>query len=79
MTAAGGLGHGVHLRALLHRVWPSCPAGTTSTMEALVLALVIVAAVLAAIELVRSRGLSLACWAIEALALALLVPTLAGL
>lgn len=48
-------------------------------MEALVLALVIVAAVLAAIELVRSRGLSLACWAIEALALALLVPTLAGL
>lgn len=48
-------------------------------MDALVLALVIVAAVLAGIELVRSGFSSLACWAIEALAFALLVPTLAAL
>lgn len=48
-------------------------------MDALVLALVIVAAVLAGIELFRSHGQSLACWAVEALAVALLVPTLAGL
>jgi hypothetical protein len=48
-------------------------------MDALVLALVIVAAVLAGIELFRSRGTSLPCWAVEALAFALLVPTLAGL
>jgi hypothetical protein len=47
-------------------------------MGALVLALIIVAAVLAGIELIRSGGTSLVCWAVEALAVALLVPTLAG-
>jgi len=48
-------------------------------MDALVLALVLVAAILAGIELFRSRGVSLVCWAVEALAVALLVPTLAAI
>jgi hypothetical protein len=48
-------------------------------MEALTIALVIVAAILAGIELFRTRGSSLICWAVEALAVALLVPTLAAL
>ncbi len=45
-------------------------------MDALLLALVIVAAVLAGIELVGSRGRLLVAWAVEALALALLLPAL---
>lgn len=48
-------------------------------MNALVLALVIVAAVLAVIELVRSRMAVLLAWAVLAVAVALLVPALAGL
>lgn len=43
-------------------------------MNALVLALAIVAAILAGIDLIRSRGISLTSWAVEALALALLLP-----
>jgi len=70
-----------HLRALLSR--PSGVddprGGYLSTMDALVLALVIVAAILAAIELFTTRGRSLVCWAVEALALALLLPTLAAM
>lgn len=45
-------------------------------MDVLALALIIVAAVLAGIDLVRSRFASLTCWAVEALALALLLPAL---
>lgn len=66
-----------------------CPVGLTgsppwlsgylSTMDALVIALVIVAAILAGIELFRTRGTSLICWAVEAVAFALLVPTLAAM
>ncbi len=48
-------------------------------MDALVLALVIVAAILAGVDLIRSRGTALTSWAVEALALALLLPVLAGL
>jgi hypothetical protein len=43
-------------------------------MNALVLALAIVAAILAGIDLIRSRGTSLTSWAVEALALAVLLP-----
>lgn len=50
--------------------------GYVITMSALVLALVIVAAVLAGIELVGSRGRLLVAWAVEAIALALLLPAL---
>lgn len=49
------------------------------TMDALVLALVIVAAILAAIELFSTRGRSLVGWAVEALAVALLLPALAAI
>jgi hypothetical protein len=45
-------------------------------VSALVLALVIVAAVLAGIELVRSGFASLLCWAVLALAAAALLPAL---
>jgi hypothetical protein len=48
-------------------------------MAALVIALIIVAVILAGIELFNSRGRSLLCWAVEALAIALLIPILAGL
>lgn len=41
---------------------------------AIVLALVIVAAVLAAVEQVMARGRSLVCWAVLALSLAILLP-----
>jgi hypothetical protein len=50
--------------------------GYQSIMDALVLALVIVAAVLAVVELVRSRAAMLLAWAVLALALAGLVPAL---
>lgn len=45
---------------------------------ALTLALVIVALLLAGIEQVIARGRSLVCWAVIALALALLLPAVAG-
>lgn len=48
-------------------------------MNALVLALVIVAAILAGIDLVRSRGTALTSWAVEALALAYLIPAVVAL
>jgi hypothetical protein len=48
-------------------------------MDALVLALVIVAGVLAVVELVRSRAGSLLAWGLLAVALAGLVPALSGL
>jgi hypothetical protein len=48
-------------------------------MNALVVALYIVAAILAGIDLVWTRGRSLTAWAVEALAVALLLPTLVGL
>ncbi len=47
-------------------------------MNPVVLALAIVAAVLAGIDLVRTRGTSLTAWAVEALAVALLWPWVAG-
>lgn len=50
-----------------------------STVDALVIALPIVMAVLAAVEVFRSRGQSLLAWAVEARAVALLLPWLAGL
>lgn len=65
--------------AVDHPVWTIHSRGTTLTMDALVLALVIVAAILAGIELFTSRGRSLVCWAVEALALALLLPALAAI
>lgn len=43
---------------------------------ALVLALVIVALILAVIEQIMARGRSLLCWAVIALAVALLIPAL---
>jgi hypothetical protein len=48
-------------------------------VNALVLALILVAAVLAGIELVRSRFGSLICWAVAALCVALLLPVLASI
>jgi len=51
-------------------------AGYLNDVEALTLALVIVAAVLAAVELVRSRLQSLLGWGVAALAVALLLPVL---
>lgn len=44
--------------------------------SALVLALVIVALILAGVEQAIARGRSLVCWAVIALAVALLVPAL---
>lgn len=48
-------------------------------MHALTVALLLVMAVLAGIELVRSGGASLLAWAVEAGAVALLLPTFAAL
>ncbi len=48
-------------------------------MTALALALVIVAGILAVVELVRSRGTALLGWAVLAVALALTIPTLVAL
>lgn len=48
-------------------------------MNALVLALAIVAAVLAGIDLIRTRGTSLTAWAVEALAFAVLLPHVVAL
>jgi hypothetical protein len=48
-------------------------------MNALVLALVIVAAILAGVDLVRTRFTALTSWAVEAIALALLLPALLAL
>lgn len=53
--------------------------GYLEHVEALVIALIIVAGILAGVELVRSRGTSLICWAVEALAVALLLPVLASI
>jgi hypothetical protein len=52
------------------------PCGYTVDVSALVLALIIVAAVLAGIDLVRSGFASLLCWAVLALAAAMLLPAL---
>lgn len=60
-------------------MWTDDSVGTVRDVEALVIALIIVAGILAGVELVRSRGTSLICWAVEALALALLLPVLAGI
>lgn len=54
-------------------------SGTTSTVEALTIALLIVMAVLAAVVIVQSRASSLLGWAVEAGAIALLLPWLTGL
>lgn len=48
-------------------------------MGLLVLVLVMVAAILAAVEIFRSGGRALLAWAVEAVALALLIPALAAL
>ena len=48
-------------------------------MNALGFALVIVAAILAGIDLVRSRFTALTSWAVEAIAVALLLPALLAL
>lgn len=48
-------------------------------MNALVLALAIVAAILAGIDLIRTGGTSLTSWAVEALAFAVLLPHVATL
>lgn len=50
--------------------------GYLDNVSALVVALVLVAAILAAVELVRSRLQSLLGWAVAALAVALLLPVL---
>jgi len=52
---------------------------TPAVTSALVLALVIVALVLAVIELFRAGFQSLICWAVIALSVALLISALAGL
>jgi hypothetical protein len=49
---------------------------TPAVTSALILALVIVALILAVIEQFIARGRSLICWAVIALAVALLVPAL---
>jgi hypothetical protein len=55
------------------------PLGTTSIVEVLVIALLLFMAVAAAVVIVQSRGSSLLGWAVEAGAIALLLPWLAGL
>jgi hypothetical protein len=55
------------------------PGGYTVDVSALVIALILVAGILAGVELVRSRFGSLICWAVEALAIALLIPVLASI
>jgi hypothetical protein len=47
-------------------------------MGVLVLGLIVVALILAAVELFRSQGQSLIAWAVAAIAVALLVPQIAG-
>lgn len=53
--------------------------GYLDLVNALMLALVIVGAILAGIELVESRFRSPGWWGVEALALALLLPALASI
>lgn len=53
--------------------------GNKWTMDALLLALVIVAAVIAVIELVRSRMTMLLAWAVLALALVGVIPALSSM
>jgi hypothetical protein len=53
--------------------------GTTSFVDVLVIALILFMAIGAGVEIFRSRGTSLLAWAVEAGAVALLLPWLAGL